>query len=58
MPDKVEKAVAYAANSNRLEDNELSIKEVEKIQEDIENEKSAESFVEEVIKLVKVPEGE
>ena len=58
MPDKVEEAVAYAANSNRLEDNELSIKEVEKIQEDIENEKSAESFVEEVIKLVKLPEGE
>ena len=52
MNEKIEEAVEYANSSNVLEDNNLSIEELDKIIEDIKNGTTDESFLYSVVKLL------
>ena len=53
MKEKVEEAVEYASSSNKLEDNNLSVAELDKIVQDIMNGKSDKSFLYSVAEFVK-----
>lgn len=53
MKEDIEEAVTYANHSNRLENNRLTVPELEKIIDDIKTGKSDESFIYSVVKLVK-----
>lgn len=56
--DKVEEAVGYATGSNGLEQLGLSKREVDKIIDDIRNNRTKESFLYEVVMAVKRKEEE
>ncbi len=51
--DKIEDAVLYASSSNGLENNVLSIQEMEQVIDGIQQGESDENFVHSVVKLVK-----
>ncbi len=56
MEEKLEEAVNYANGSNSLEDNRLTLDELEQLIEDIKSGKNDESFLYAVVKMIRKKE--